>query len=849
MLAKQSPVNVLAPLSGRIVPIEDVPDPAFAQKMVGDGLSIDPATNLVLAPIDGLVIDLHASRHAVVIEAPSGVRIMVHVGIDTVMLDGKGFDALVKKGDAVRAGQPLLRFDREYVAANAASVLTEIVVVNGECLTQMDKASGTVEAGKSVLLTLHLAGQTAHGVALSTEPDGEWLHSPFIELPNPAGLHARPAAMLAKAARQFAARIGLSCGALDADARSAVDIMALATRQGDRVRLRGCGADAAQALEQLGRLLRDGCGERVDRAHVAGLAHAMPPAAAMASGVASDTALSGAFAGVCASPGLAIGQIVQWQGVEFEFDEFGGAYDEERGRLSNALRIAGEQILSLSVAGGEGGCQADIMEAHLALLEDPALTEAADASLRTGTSAPTAWHRACQSVAQRLAQHPSPQLRERSTDVRDIGTRVLSLLTGVGRATPVLADRSIVLADDLTPSDTVSLDRSKVAGLCTVSGGPTSHVAIIARSMGIPAICGMDPAALSLGDGTPAVLDGSAGLLRIDPDAELLADVTRRMEAAAALRQANAQVAHRLGCTRDGHRVEVVANVRDAADAQEAIASGAEGVGLLRSEFLFEDRVDAPSEDEQAAAYQAVAAELGAARKLIVRTLDVGGDKPLRYLPLPKEDNPFLGLRGIRVSLAYPELFRTQLHAMLRAAPHGDLHIMFPMVSSLDEVLAAKRMVREAQERYPHPVKIGLMIEVPAAVAMAEALAKEVDFFSIGTNDLAQYTLAIDRGHAKLAAQVDALHPAVLKMIEMTVAGAHAHGKWVGVCGAMASDPAATAILVGLGIDELSVSVPAIAAIKAELASLDFEACRTLAQRVIKLGSAAQVRQAIAAGQ
>ena len=206
-------------------------------------------------------------------------------------------------------------------------------------------------------------------------------------------------------------------------------------------------------------------------------------------------------------------------------------------------------------------------------------------------------------------------------------------------------------------------------------------------------------------------------------------------------------------------------------------------------------------------------------------------------------------MRGIRVSLAYPELFRTQLHAMLRAAPHGDLHIMFPMVSSLDEVLAAKRMVREAQERYPHPVKIGLMIEVPAAVAMAEALAKEVDFFSIGTNDLAQYTLAIDRGHAKLAAQVDALHPAVLKMIEMTVAGAHAHGKWVGVCGAMASDPAATAILVGLGIDELSVSVPAIAAIKAELASLDFEACRTLAQRVIKLGSAAQVRQAIAAGQ
>ncbi len=848
MLVKPSPVNVLAPLSGRVVPIEDVPDPAFAQKMVGDGLSIDPVTNLVLAPIDGVVIDLHASRHAVVIEEPSGVQVMVHVGIDTVMLDGVGFDALINKGDTVRAGQPLLRFDIAHVAANAASVLTEIVVVNGECLAQMDKASGTVEAGKSVLLTLHLAAQTMDTIAQSPEPQAQWLYSPFIDLPNPAGLHARPAAVLAKAARQFSARIGLLCGELEADAKSAVDVMTLATRLGDRVRLRGCGADAAAALDDLERLLRDGCGERVDRADVAQHAptlqtQAMPPTTV--NGMGS----SGPFTGVCASPGLAIGQIVQWRGSEFEFDECGGTYDEERGRLSNALRIAGEQIASLSAAASDTACQADIMQAHLALLDDPALTEAADASLRAGTSAPTAWHRACQSVAQRLAQHPSPQLRERATDVRDIATRVLSLLTEVRRASAVLAERSIVMADDLTPSDMVSLDRRKVAGLCTVSGGPTSHVAIIARSMGIPAICGIDPAALSLAEGAPAVLDGSAGLLRVDPDAELLNDVTGRMEAAAAQQRANAQVAHQRGSTRDGHRVEVVANVRNAADAKEAVAAGAEGVGLLRSELLFEDRLAAPSEDEQAAAYQAAASELGAGRPLIVRTLDVGGDKPLRYLPLPKEDNPFLGLRGIRVSLAYPDLFRTQLRAILRAAPHGDVHIMFPMVCDLDEVLEAKRMVREAQQSFPHPVKIGLMIEVPAAVAMAEALAREVDFFSIGTNDLAQYTLAIDRGHAKLAAQVDALHPAVLKMIELTVAGAHAHGKPVGVCGAIASDPAATAILVGLGVDELSVSVPAIAAIKAKLASLDFEACRALAQRMLKLGSAAQVRQALAGGQ
>ncbi|KVA14281.1 phosphoenolpyruvate--protein phosphotransferase [Burkholderia ubonensis] len=836
MSSKQIQVSVLAPLSGIIVPIEAVPDPAFAQKMVGDGLSIDPRTNVVLSPIAGKVIDLHASRHAVVVEGDSGVRIMVHVGIDTVMLGGEGFDALVAKGDAVTAGQPLLRFDLAHVAAHAASVLTEIVVVNDECVSRMDKREGAVEAGKSVLLTLHVTSQSTDAAA--PEQDGEWLVSSFVELPNPAGLHARPAAMLAREARQFSAHIVLSCGSLGANAKSAVDVMALATRQGDQVRLSARGGDAAQALERLARVLLDGCGERIDHVDASGPTPHEPSCAAAA------TAEVGAFAGVGASPGLVVGHIVQWRGAELEFDETGGTFDDERARLFTALRLASEQIQAL--VAGDGSAEAGIMDAHLALLDDPALIDAAEANLRTGANAPGAWHQACLAVARRLAGHPSPLLRERATDIRDVGQRVLSLLTGVRRAMPVLGERSIVVADDLTPSDTVSLDRSKIVGLCTVSGGPTSHVAILARSMGIPAICGIDAAALSLSDGASAVLDATAGLLRIDPDPELLADVTRRMHAAAAQRRANEQAAHRIGRTRDGHRVEVVANVRDAAEAREAVASGAEGVGLLRSEFLFEDRAAAPDEHEQAAAYEAVAAALGHDRKCVVRTLDVGGDKPLRYLPLPKEANPFLGLRGIRVSLAYPDLFRSQLRAMLRAAPGGDLHIMFPMVSDLDELRVAKRILQEEQQKYPHPVKVGVMVEVPAAVAIVEALAQEVDFFSIGTNDLAQYTLAIDRGHAKLSSQVDTLHPAVLKMIDLTVVGAHAHGKWVGVCGAMASDPAATAILVGLGVDELSVSVPAIAAIKAQLAALDFDACRTLAQRVLKLGSAAQVRDTIA---
>lgn len=851
MLTGNTTVHVLAPLSGMAVPIEDVPDPAFAQKLLGDGLSIDPRTNLVLAPLHGRVIDLHAAQHAVVIEGEAGIQVLVHVGIDTVMLDGEGFDALVRKGDDVRAGQPLLRFDLARVSARAASMLTEIVIVNGDSVVRIDKASGAVEAGETVLLTLHI-GHAAVADDMPSAPAGNWLHSPSIELPNPMGLHARPAAVLAQAARQYVADIMLSCGTLQADAKSAIDIMSLATRHGDEVHLSALGHDAAQALPALERLLHEGCGERATHGAAQRPVPQGPVADHSTVAVASkpaDAPSGGMFTGVPASPGLAVGQLVQWRGIAIEFDKASGTFDEEHARLVCALRRAREQLEPLATRGGRAGPEAEIMDAHLALLDDPVLSELAQADLCDGASAAGAWHHACSVVAGRLAEHPSPQLRERASDIRDIGLRVVTLLTGARRTTPKLAERSIVVADDLTPSETVSLDRGKVAGLCSVSGGPTSHVAILARSMGIPAICGIDAAVLTFAEGATAVLDGTAGTLRIAPDSALLADAAGRMEAALAQRRAYEQAAHKIGSTRDGHRVEVVANVRDAAEAADAVAAGAEGVGLLRSEFLFEDRAIAPDEDEQSAAYRAVATALGPRQKCIVRTLDVGGDKPLRYLPLPKESNPFLGLRGIRVSLAYPDLFRSQLRAMLRAAPHGNLHIMFPMVSDLDEVRAAKRILLEEQQQqqHSHTVKIGVMIEVPAAVAIVEALAQEVDFFSIGTNDLAQYTLAIDRGHAKLASQVDALHPAVLKMIALTVAGAHAHGKWVGICGALASDPAATAVLVGLGIDELSVCVPAVAAVKAQLATLDFNACQALAQRLLRLGSAAQVKEVLAA--
>jgi phosphocarrier protein FPr/phosphocarrier protein len=365
--------------------------------------------------------------------------------------------------------------------------------------------------------------------------------------------------------------------------------------------------------------------------------------------------------------------------------------------------------------------------------------------------------------------------------------------------------------------------------------------------MGIPAVCGVDEAALSLPDGARVVIDGTHGLLRVNPDDRDVSLARERIARLAAQREADLASAFAQARTRDGHRVEVVANIRNVEDAREAVAAGAEGVGLLRSEFLFlGDRAEAPSEDEQAAAYAAVAETLGKERRLVVRTLDVGGDKPLSYLPLPREANPFLGIRGIRFSLEHPDLFRTQLRAILRAAPFGNVHVMFPMIATLDELRAAKRHLAEEQRAVPHAVKVGIMVEVPSAAIAAEVLAREVDFVSIGTNDLTQYTLAMDRAHPQLARQADALHPAVLRMIAMTVEGAHEHGKWVGVCGGLASDPLAVPLLTGLGVDELSVGVPAIAPVKAALGRWTLDACMDLATGALRLRTIGEVRSYLA---
>jgi phosphocarrier protein FPr len=347
---------------------------------------------------------------------------------------------------------------------------------------------------------------------------------------------------------------------------------------------------------------------------------------------------------------------------------------------------------------------------------------------------------------------------------------------------------------------------------------------------------------LELASGMTAVLDGTKGTVLPDPDADRL-EAARQAQGAAGFRQAEVvDEAYRPAITVDGHRVEVAANIGAVTEAGRTVEAGGEAVGLLRTEFLFQDRTDPPDEDEQFEAYRTMAEALGGL-PLIIRTLDAGGDKPLPYISMAREDNPSLGQRGIRLSFAQPDLFRGQLRAILRAASHGEIKIMFPMITSVHEFRRARKIVEEIRREVQAPeVEVGIMVEVPSSAVMADMLAREVDFFSIGTNDLTQYTLAMDRGHPALAKEADGLHPAVLRMVDQTVRAAHGEGKWVGVCGNLAADPAAAAILIGLDVDELSVGIPNIPALKAQIRDMAYEDAKELAKRALTCSAAEEVR-------
>ncbi|WP_408645774.1 phosphoenolpyruvate--protein phosphotransferase [Zobellella denitrificans] len=543
---------------------------------------------------------------------------------------------------------------------------------------------------------------------------------------------------------------------------------------------------------------------------------------------------------MAASPGTAIGPVYVESPIQFDYPEKAVDAAAEQQKLSAAIKQA-HADLAASVAKATQAQAREIMAMHQELLEDPSLAEGAAERMSKGLSAAAAWWSEIDSAATLQAASSDALLAERAADIRDIGRRVMAILCDT--PLPQKPDTPYIwVAEDIGPSDVVNMDPAKVLGMVTAGGGASSHSAILARSLGIPALVAMGGAVMSLKQGTEVILNGEAGTLWVAPEAEQLAQAKVRQQQEKELAEKAWASRDQHATTRDGHRMEICANLGETAKAVEAVEAGAEGVGLLRTEFVFMAQSSAPGLDAQIAEYKKAIDALDG-RPLVARTLDVGGDKPLPYWPVPKEENPFLGVRGIRLCMQKPELLETQLRALLTAAGDQPIRIMFPMVADWSEWRWAKDMFDKVQaEVQAKDVQVGIMVEVPSAALNAQVFAEEADFFSIGTNDLTQYTLAVDRGNGELASLSDGLNPAVLRLIKMTVDAAHAKGKWVGVCGELGSDPKALPLLVGLGVDELSVSLKRVPMVKAQVRDWSLTACQQLAEQALKASDANAVR-------
>jgi phosphoenolpyruvate-protein phosphotransferase len=533
-----------------------------------------------------------------------------------------------------------------------------------------------------------------------------------------------------------------------------------------------------------------------------------------------------------------------------------GGVDEEVARLDAALATAGEQLTALAerVAESAGEAEAEIFEAHAEFAEDPELRDQAVEAIAGGTSAERAVVAAFGAFRDLLAASASEYLAARAEDLDDVRDRVVALLQGhaVDVAAPTV--RSVVLARELTPSRTASLPRELIAALVTETGSPTSHAAILARSLGIPAVVaceGVLAAVEAAGEGVEVAVDGRSGQVVVAPDETLRVEVAHRIRAEAARREVLDELRDEPGQTADGHRVELAANLGDPGDLEAAIAAGAEGSGLVRTEFLFQDRADEPSVDDQVGFYLEVLRAFPGQR-VVFRTMDIGADKPLAFVERDQEENPALGLRGIRLHLARPELFRDQLRALVRAhraassEDVGRVAIMFPLVAVPAELFAARNLLTAVAEEEGvslDGVEVGMMVEVPSAAIGAARLAAHVDFLSIGTNDLLQYLFAVDRLNGAVADLADVCDPVALGLIGRVIADGHAGGAWVGICGEAASDPLVAAALVGLGADELSMTRVAIPEVKDVLRGLELERCQHAVHGAIEEGAdATEVR-------
>ncbi|GHB90610.1 phosphoenolpyruvate--protein phosphotransferase [Cerasicoccus arenae] len=668
-----------------------------------------------------------------------------------------------------------------------------------------------------------------------TADDGFVGRRVVVSFNNPRGFHLRPASQIAEVTERMDGNISLVANGREADARSAMSIVGLGISAGSDIEIRSDSPYADDHLRQLQRLveiINEEPQENTEEAEPS--VHWQP----------TDASKEQILHGTMAAPGIAVGPIFLWdQARVTTATRKRGDVHSEQEALAVAIASAIETLEEFAADPAMNKVQRNLFGAHSTMLGDETLRSQALKKIDDKTDAQQAWESVVAEQVSHLESLSDANLAQRGIDLKDAGSRVTRILLGADQQTLAnLLEPTILIAGELEPSEAAQLTKSKICGICLREGSPNAHSAIVARSLGIPMVVAMGDSLDHVTENDKVILDASGSRLILNPSAEDQESACVILKTLDAQRKRAWTDRFQPALTQDGHRMEVVANIARVAEAEEALKAGAEGIGLVRTEFLFLDREHAPSEDEQYESYKAMVKALNGL-PMVLRTIDIGGDKPVDYLGMSERDLSFLGLRGIRIGLARPDILRTQLRAVYRAAQHGEIKLLFPMIATSNDFRRIRNISESVRQEIDGPrIELGVMIEVPSAVIMASELAKVADFFSVGTNDLTQYALAVDRTHPLLAKRADGLHPVVLRLIDMATKAAHAEGKWIGVCGGIAADTLGAQILTGLGIDELSMPPSVIPGIKEKLRKSHFSELQRLAKRALQQEDAVAVR-------
>lgn len=827
--------QLTVPLTGQILPIEQVPDPVFSEKMLGEGFAISPKEGVLYAPFTGMVKQLATTGHSITLVSEAGAEVLMHIGVDTVNLKGVGFKSQVQMNQMVQAGAPLIEFDLPYLSEAAPCSWVIFVLLNSDAfdwhLTQSSLCHVTALSASSI----YLVDKNSAASEVVDKADENMVQA-LACVGHSNGLHARPAALVQKTAKEFLSDIEIIYESSTANAKSTLSLLMLSIPEQATVTIRAHGVDAQSAIQAMVNVLEK-ITDVEERIHVESF-----------NSLISQELLpqTGTHIGVIAARGLAIGRVFQLVMDWPEFDESFSNAAHEKQRMLEAFSSVRAQLSLISSINSQDKVQKEIQAAHLNLLDDDiwhnSIVKAIEQSMPAGQAVRTC----TQQLMNKLAESPLAIFRERANDLKDIGTQILYELMpcadGVQQQ-PVFPEHTVLIAEDLLPSVLNSDSKHNIVAMVSANGGTTSHVAIMARSLGIPFLVAMKHEVLKLQNGQEVIVDAEHGLLKENPTEQDKKEFLQRISYAKEQQKTAFATAHLPAVTADGRVIEVAANIGHADEAIQAFENGADGVGLVRTELLFMERTTMPEALEQLDYYQTIINQLKG-KKAIIRTLDIGADKQLSYVNMPKEDNPSLGMRGVRLSLARSEILDAQLTALLQVKPAASCRIMLPMVSDVEEVLQVRKRLRELAQQLniTELPELGIMLEVPSAALLADQLGKHVDFFSIGTNDLTQYVLAMDRCQPELVNKLDGLHPAVLRMISYACSGAQKHEKWVGVCGALAEEVLAVPILIGLGVTELSVGALSVPQIKALVRRCTYLDCMTLVEECVQLTSAQEVR-------